>query len=114
MNKFCHIEIPAPDLEKTVKFYTDVFDWEVEVLKNGNYAFFKDGLVGGGFDPDMKVSKGGPNLVIECDDIPTKMAEIIAAGGKQTLPKTEIGDDMGFYASFLDVNGNRLSIWSKN
>ena len=113
MNKFCHIEIPAPDLEKTVIFYTDVFGWEVEVMEGGNYAFFKDGLVGGGFDPDMKVSEGGPNLVIECDDIPTKMAEIIAAGGKQTIDKTEIGDDMGFYASFLDINGNRLSIWCK-
>jgi len=51
--------------------------------------------------------------VIECEDIPAKMAQIIAAGGKQVKEKTEIGGDMGFYASFLDVNGNRLSIWSK-
>ena len=113
MNKFCHIEIPAPNLEKAKKFYTDVFGWEVEVMEGGNYAFFKDGLIGGGFDPDMKVAKGGPNLVIECDDILAKMDEIIVAGGKQTMPKTEIGGGMGFYASFLDPNGNRLSIWSK-
>ena len=51
--------------------------------------------------------------MIECDDIPTKMAEIVAAGGKQTTEKTAIGGEMGFYASFLDPNGNRLSIWSK-
>ncbi len=111
MHSFCHIEIPAPELEKAVKFYTEVFGWEVQVMDR--YAFFKDGLVGGGFDPDMKVSEGGPNLVIECDDIPTKMAEIVAAGGKQTTEKTAIGGEMGFYASFLDPNGNRLSIWSK-
>jgi len=47
-------------------------------------------------------------------DIPAKMKEIIAAGGKQTLEKTEIGGDMGFYASFLYPNGIWLSIWSKN
>ena len=46
-------------------------------------------------------------------DIPAKMKEIIAAGGKQILEKIEIGGNMGFYASFLDPNGNRLSIWSK-
>jgi len=111
MNKFCHIEIPAPDLDKAVEFYANVFGWQVQ--KMDRYAFFQDGLVGGGFDPDMQVVEGGPNLVIECKDIPTKMAEIIAAGGKQTMGKTKIGEDMGFYASFLDPNGNRLSIWSK-
>ena len=111
MNKFCHIEIPAPKFDETIEFYSSVFGWEVQ--KMDRYAFFQDGLVGGGFDPDMEVCKGGPNLVIECEDIPAKMAEIITAGGKQTKEKTEIGGDMGFYASFLDPNGNRLSIWSK-
>ena len=48
MHSFCHIEIPAPELEKTAKFYTDVFGWEVDIMEGGHYAFFKDGLVGGG------------------------------------------------------------------
>ena len=111
MNKFCHIEIPAPKFDETIEFYFKVFGWKVE--KMDRYAMFQDGLVGGGFDPDMKVADGGPNLVIECDDIPTKMTEIENAGGKQTKEKTEIGGGMGFYASFLDPSGNQLSIWSK-
>jgi uncharacterized protein len=113
MNKFCHIEIPAPEMEKTVKFYIEVFGWEVELFPDKTYAMFKDGAVGGGFDPTLSIQKDGVNLILEVDDIPAKLEEIVEAGGKIVKEKTEIGEGYGFYASFLDVNGNRLSIWSK-
>jgi len=113
MNKFCHIEIPAPNLQLAVKFYQDLFGWEIEIIPDESYAFYKDGSVGGAFDPDAIPQQEGVNLVIEVEDIPAKLNEIEAAGGKITKDKTEIGGGYGFYASFLDVNGNRLSIWSK-
>ncbi|MFC1887714.1 VOC family protein [Candidatus Cloacimonadota bacterium] len=113
MNKLCHIEIPAPDLEKTTDFYNSVFGWEVEIAPDNSYAFFKDGTVGGGFDPDAAVQKEGINLVIEVEDIPAKLSDILAAGGVKVKEKTEIGGAYGYYASFLDISGNRLSIWSK-
>jgi len=112
MNKFCHIEIPAPDLDAAVKFYTELFGWETQPM-GPTYVFYQNDSVGGGFDADMKVSEGGCNLVIEVDDIPAKLKEIEAAGGKTVKEKTEIGNDFGFFASFLDINGNRLSLWSK-
>ena len=113
MNKLCHIEIPAPDLEKTAEFYRKIFGWEVEIAPDKSYAFFKDGSVGGGFDPSSSVQPDGINLVIEVDDIPEKLLEIEQAGGIIVKQKTEIGGGYGFYASFKDINGNRLSIWSK-
>ena len=113
MNKFCHIEIPAPDMKKASDFYSKVFGWEVEIFPDNSYGFFKDGLIGGGFDPTEPPQTSGINLVIEVDDIPAKLEEIVAAGGKVTKEKTEIGGGYGFYASFLDTNGNRLSIWCK-
>jgi len=114
MNKFCHIEIPAPHLEKTAEFYKKIFNWEIELSPDRSYAFFKDGSVGGGFDPTLSIQKDGVNLVIEVEDIPEKLLEIEKAGGKIIKEKTDIGGGYGYYASFLDINGNRLSIWSKS
>jgi len=112
MNKLCHIEIPAPNLDAAVKFYTNLFGWETESM-GPNYVFFKDGNIDGGLDAEMKASEGGCNLVIEVDDIPSKLKEIEAAGGKTVKKKTAIGNEYGYIASFLDINGNRLSLWSK-
>lgn len=112
MNKFCHIEIPAPNLEGAVKFYTELFGWKTEPM-GSTYVFYQNDSVGGGFDADMKVSDGGCNLVIEVDDINAKLKEIEAAGGKTVKAKEAIDEGYGYVASFLDINGNRLSLWSK-
>lgn len=110
---FCHIEIPAPSIQKAEQFYTSVFGWEVQIFGN-EYALFKDGLVGGGFDASTKVSEGGIGLYISVENIPAKLSEIENAGGIIIKSKTEIEGGHGFYASFKDPNGNILSIWSKN
>lgn len=108
----CHIEIPAPDLDKAFSFYSNVFGWKTSRAEGMNYAFFTVGELGGGFDPEMPVVEGGLNLVLKADDIPAKLREIEAAGGTLVKEKTEIPDGHGYYALFKDPNGNRLGIWS--
>ena len=114
INTFCHIEIPAPDLEKAKVFYEKLFLWKINIFPDNSYAFFDDGLVGGGFDPLLPISRDGINLVIAVEDINTKLKEIISDGGKIVKEKTLISEEHGYYASFLDPNGNRLSIWCKS
>ncbi len=47
-----HIEIPAADLEKTGKFYQDLFGWKIQHIPEMNYALWEPELPpGGGFNP---------------------------------------------------------------
>ncbi len=114
INTFCHIEIPAPDLVKAKDFYEKIFLWEVTILPDKSYAFYDDGLIGGGFDPTMPACSEGVNLVIEVENINKKLEEIKTAGGSIIREKTRISDEHGYYASFLDPNGVRLSIWCED
>ena len=113
-NTFCHIEIPAPDLDKAKVFYEKLFQWKISIFPDRSYALFDDGLIGGGFDPLLPITNDGINLIIAVDDITGKLEEIKSAGGKVVKEKTLISEEHGYYASFLDPNGNRLSIWCKN
>lgn len=112
-----HIEIPAPDLNKAIAFYSNLFKWQIQILPPGVYAFFRIGTTqsGGGFDTGLKPAeeKCGPQLTIDVDDISTKLEEIQNAGGKIILAKTEIPDGHGFYACFRDPNGNYLQLHSR-
>ena len=75
-----HIEIPAPDLNKAITFYSKVFSWETEIMPDKTYAMFRIGnsRTGGGFDTSTKPAqeKYGPGIVINVDDINSKLEEI--------------------------------------
>ena len=40
--------------------------------------------------------------------------KIKANGGKEIVPKTDIGSETGFYAMFMETEGNKLGLHSKN
>ncbi|HLG03300.1 MAG TPA: VOC family protein [Bacteroidia bacterium] len=112
-----HIEIPAPDLKKAAEFYSKVFGWKVDILPDNNYAMYRmTENSGGGFDASAKpaVEGTGPGLVINVDNIPSKLNEIKSAGGKVVMDKTEIPGGFGFFARFLDPNGNYMQLHSQN
>ena len=117
-NTITHIEIPAPDLEKATRFYSKLFNWEITIVTEGQYAFFRigDTQSGGGFDTSLKPAEKncGPQLTIDVEDISQKLKEIVAAGGKIILDKTEIPGGHGFYAVFCDTNDNYLQLHSRN
>jgi len=72
-----HIEIPAPDLEKAVAFYSKLFNWQIEIQPQGDYAFFRIGSTqsGGGFDRGLKPAeeKYGVQVTIDVDDVAIKL-----------------------------------------
>lgn len=66
-------------------------------------------LQGEGMDP---MGNGIMVYINGGDDLSTILDRVESAGGKILLPKTEIGQDMGFYAMFNDTEGNRLGLHS--
>ena len=110
--QICHIEIPAPNMKKTRKFYQKLFGWKTGPEMGDSYCMFFDGAIGGGFDSTAKPSKKAVAIFISVEDIEKKLKEITKAGGKVTMKKTEIGGGHGFCAYFEDINGNRMGLYS--
>jgi len=115
-NTITHIEIPAPDLAKAIDFYSSVFNWEIQIVKQDSYAYFIIGKTnsGGGLDASLKPAeeKCGTQITIDVDDIEETLQKIKEKGGIITLPKTEIEGGHGFYACFQDINKNHLQVHS--
>ena len=111
---FCHAELPTPDLEKSRSFYEGSFGWTFRIVPGmETYAMF---TTSNGFDAGPNAeppSEAGPILHIEVDDIDAALTKIADAGGATVIGKTEISDEFGYYAIFLDNVGNRLGLWSQ-
>jgi len=115
---FCHIEFPSTDIERTKKFFTDIFGWTFQDIPGFEaYALFQtpSGLGGGvnyGSQADAP-SVQGPIVHIEVADIDTTLAKVVAMGGQTIAPKMKISDEFGYAAVFQDNVGNRFGLWSQ-
>lgn len=120
-----HFEMPSEDGKRMSQFYQKAFGWKTKALgkKMGNYVLAsttdevdatgrpkKTGIINGGFFPkDENMPAQYPSVVIAVDDIQKSMAKVEKAGGKVLGEPMEI-PDFGLYVSFLDTEGNRVSI----
>jgi uncharacterized protein len=115
-----HFEIPADDVERASKFYTEVFEWKMQKLANPgdpskDYWFFdtKDENgnkgIGGGLMKRQAPEHSVTNYITvpSIDDYASKIEE---AGGKVIMPKTEI-PEMGFILVFLDTENNMFGLY---
>ncbi len=114
MHGIAHTEIPANDLEKIAKFYSDVFGWEINHMPEMDYTIFKTpNGPGGGFNKQAEISaKPGITFYIEVENMEATLEKIKSAGGEVITKKTEIAPEMGFYSFFKDVEGNQIGLWS--
>jgi uncharacterized protein len=110
---FCHIVIPAPDLERARNFYQKVFGWTVQVNVPGpGYWFFESGNVGGGFSATATPRPDSVVLVLRVQDLGATIASIRENGGTITQEPSNIGEaDPGQDAYFLDPNANAMGIY---
>jgi uncharacterized protein len=124
MNPVVHFEMPAADRVRIAEFYKKVFGWQSQMLgeEMGNYVTVETtqagpdgrptmpGAINGGFFP---VKPGDPaqypSLVIAVDDIKASAANVTKSGGK-ILGEPVMIPGVGLYVSFIDTEGNRLSI----
>jgi hypothetical protein len=114
MHGFSHIEIPTTDVKKSREFYSKMFGWEMYENRPDYVMFTTADNQGGGLTPQSKPTQDGVILYIEVADIPAKLGEIEAAGGKKVKDKTGISPEFGFYGLFTDPCGNIMGLWSKN
>ena len=129
MNPVVHFEMPYEKRDRMVKFYEKSFGWKPQMLGSemGDYVvvdtserdpkthFPKEpGRINGGFfkKTDDKPSQY-PSVVIAVDDIKEHMKKVERAGGKVLGEPWDI-PDIGKYVSFIDTEGNRVSMIQPN
>jgi hypothetical protein len=111
-NPIVHVDIPVTDLNRAKNFYSKLFGWKIDLIPEMDYAVFDTGRPpNGGFSKALKAGTDGCLLHIIVDDIEKKLKEIEKAGGKTLREKTEI-PKFGWYATFKDIFGNTLSIFT--
>jgi len=111
MHEFCHIEIPTTDIEKSKKFYADVFGWKMEHDPKSDYWMFDaGGGIGGGFVNQPYIGSGTILPYIMVTSIENVLERIVAAGGAVFTPKTEI-PGMGWFAIFRDPVGVKVGLY---
>jgi uncharacterized protein len=124
MNPVVHFEMPAADRKRMADFYTEVFGWKAQMMgeEMGNYVTVATGevdengrpkmpgYINGGFYPKPDDGSANcPSIVIAVSDIRASMKAISDRGGKVMGEPVEI-PGVGWYVSFADTEGNRVSI----
>jgi len=112
-------EIPAVNFQQAVDFYNHIYGIEMEQNLNGSYAmaFFPaikgiGGAVVAG--PGSIPSDTGPLIYLNAGkDLNPILAKVEEAGGRVVMGKTLINEDSGYFAIFIDSEGNKLALHSK-
>lgn len=111
-------EIATNDLERAKEFYSQVFNLDfqfIEMPDSKMYMFGAPGQVGSAGSlvksSDCKPSANGTVIYFSCDDVAIQAGRIDKAGGKLLIPKTDIGE-FGFFAQFIDSEGNCIGLHS--
>jgi uncharacterized protein len=113
------VEIPTGDFSRAMNFYGKILDINIEVvemegIKMGLFPNAGEGTIVQLLQAEgYKASADGTVVYLNGgDDLQKVAGRIETNGGKIVTPKTEIGPDMGFYAVFIDTEGNKLGLHS--
>ena len=113
-------EIPSLDYGRATKFYESILGSTMHKMTMGDaeMAFLPadDGKVGGAivFHKDAKPSADGTMVFLNGNpDLTEILGRIEKAGGKVIVPKTQVNPEIGYFAVFLDTEGNKVALHSQ-
>jgi predicted enzyme related to lactoylglutathione lyase len=125
MPTIVHFEIPSDNVERSKKFYNELFGWNIEKVSaenlpegveywsitttdhNGNNA------VAGGMMTRMMPEQQGITNYIDVRSVDEYSAKVEQSGGKVRMPKMAI-PGMGYLAVCSDPENNTLGLWEND
>lgn len=113
-------EIPALDLERSVAFYNQIFKMQMKAMKMNDYSmaiFPTDKGIGGAvvMGQGSVPSETGSLIYLNAGrNLQTVLDRVPEAGGRIIMGKTFINEDSGYFALFIDSEGNKLALHSDN
>ncbi len=112
-------EIPAYNHYRSVAFYNYIYGIEITTVEINGLAmgfFPAESGIGGAIvtGPGCVPSEIGPLIYLNGgEDLNSVLYKINEAGGRVLMEKTYISDSAGYFALFIDSEGNRLALHSK-
>ncbi len=124
-----HFEIPADDVERAKKFYTDLFGWKMEKWpgtdgKDPSSSAMEYWIINTTDDKGNKASIGGGMMkrqdtmkqitnFIDVNSVDEYSSKIEKLGGKVVVSKMAV-PGMGYFAACNDTENNSFGIWESN
>jgi uncharacterized protein len=114
----CWIDVSAPDVEATSRFYAALFGWTIEPdmgPDGGGYRMIaKNGSHVGGIGPLMQ--EGAPPSWVtyfSVDDVDAAMARVEPAGGSVAVPPMDLPFGSGRIGMALDAAGGFFAMFQR-
>jgi len=109
-------EIPVNNMEKSKSFYETVFQCEMRVMEmeGVKLAIFPGTEIAGALieEPDYTAPERGVVVYLNIPDtLEAVLERVRQSGGKILTPKTLIQEDVGWSASFRDIDGNQIGLY---
>ena len=122
-NSINWFEISVKDINRAKKFYETIFDIKMEVsdmmgMEMATFPYQQGKSMASGSlvkSEYHQPSKDGVKIYLNGNpDLSVALSKVEKAGGKITLPKTNIGEGIGHMAFFTDTEGNSVALHSNN
>lgn len=120
-NAITWFEIPVSDFDRALKFYNHIIEGELEIHDFGGFKMgwfpYDEKSVSGSicYGEDYVPSKNGVVIYFDANpDLNRMLDKVKEAGGEIIQGKTLITEDIGYMALFIDSEGNRIALHSKN
>mgnify|MGYP000238485945 CR=1 FL=1 len=118
-NLISWFEIPVSDFNRAKTFYAAILEAEIQEMEIAGTLmgmFPTDGQnVSGAIiqGDDYKPTSDGCLVYLNArNNIPAFLERVEKAGGTVIVPKTEISPEFGYFAIFIDSEGNKLALHS--
>lgn len=112
-------EIPAYNHYRSVAFYNYIYGIQMTSVELNGFAmgfFPAENGIGGAIvsGPGCVPSEIGPLLYLNGgEDLNNVLSKVNEAGGRVVMEKTFLSESAGYFAMFIDSEGNRLALHSK-
>lgn|GEM_PF-42376 len=113
------IEIPTSDLKRAITFYKSILTVNIEEAEMGDVKMgilpSEEGTVNVVLanGKDYKPTTNGSVLYLNGgENLQTILDKVEPNGGQIIVPKTEISPEMGYFALFIDTEGNKMGLHS--
>jgi predicted enzyme related to lactoylglutathione lyase len=110
-----HFEIGVRDSYRSQTFYSELFEWKIQLDENG-YGLVDTGTATGINGGIMRTPQGKPPYVtvyVGVDDLETYLERAEALGGRTIMPRMAVGE-MGAFALLADPDGNVIGLFQES
>jgi predicted enzyme related to lactoylglutathione lyase len=124
-NPIVHFEIYADDPEKLAKFYTTLFDWDIQPVPGMDYRMVSTVETDANHRPTQAGINGGlikrpegydvraPVNYVDVESLDTSVKRAQELGAKVTKGRSAV-PGMGWFAMLIDPQGNHFAMWQQD